>query len=60
MEKVKDGEDSNLTTFNFRTLDLVEEKVKEGADYNLTTFSIHNLISPANLELIGKICIPNY
>ena len=37
-----------------RTLDLVESKVKEGGKYNLTQFSVHQLISPANIELIGK------
>jgi len=39
-----------------RTLDLVEDKVREGKEYtNISTFSIVNLISPANLELIGNL-----
>jgi hypothetical protein len=36
-------------------LELVEAKVKEGSRYNLTAFTVTNLISPANLELIGPI-----
>lgn len=38
-----------------RTLELVEAKIKEGGRYNLTAFSVTNLISPANLELIGNL-----
>ena len=39
---------------HFRTLDLVEAKVREGGKYNLTQFTVHQLISPANIELIGR------
>jgi len=39
-----------------RTLDLVEAKVAQGGNYNLSApFSVHNLISPANIELIGNL-----
>ena len=38
-------------------MDLVEAKVREGGKYNLTQFTVHQLISPANIELIGSYYI---